>query len=831
MKKNEKNGKRQVGLDKWRSTFFTNFRVYGIVCAVIAVLVFSIYYSSLNAPFYFDDKPLIVNNTHIHADDLSVSEIVLKPLQGPARFRVVPMISFALNFYFNRLNTVGYRFVNIMLHILNCVLLFALIRNTLRCNANSSGCKANAFDEKEFVQIAFLATLLWAVSPLHINSVTYIIQRMNLMAMTFSLLTLLCYLKGRGTFALSGAKFADSDIRGEKASTNKSAWFATFYLLIAFVFAILAVFSKENAAILPVVIIVYELFFFKKYKKDESVGVFNKLFIPFLLCLGVVAVFLISHLWFGKNPIAVIQYSYVERSFTMWERLMSEARILWYYLSLLILPLPGRLQLVYDYQLSTSLFAPWATLPAILGLIGVAVATYRFASKYRLEVFCVVWFFLQSLIESSVVGLELIFEHRTYIPSAFFFLFIVLLLRRYLKNRRTVNVLIAIFAVFSIYCSFERNRIWSAPERFWGDNYRKSPKEARVMLNYANSLSVSGKKNQALELYCKLLKVDPSSPYVHYNCGEVLAWKKDYKNAEKYFKRALELDKHFAAAYLSLGAVCQKSGRLDEAMANYLKAEKNNQDNPIILTNIASLYRELNEWEKSEMMYKRALEISPEMTRASLDLGFIYIKDKKFAEASKVYNDALEYHPRNAEIYYRLGIISMHEKDYNGAIIYLQRALILNPELTGVRKCIADINSLRGNTVNALNTYRDMLERDPDDYTARNNLGLLLLKTGDVITAEEHFLKALNAKPDFAAALKNMGNIMFIQKDYTRAERYYVKALKITPCDAVLHHNLGSVYAFIKDYKKAVDSYRNAINIKDDYYEAKQNLKRVLKHL
>ena len=812
--------------------FFLKWRKSLIFSGILMVILVAIYSNSTGVPFYFDDEPFILNNSNIHADTLSFSDIVVKPLHGPGRFRALPMISFALNFYFGRLNVYGYHLVNILFHILNTVLLFFLILITLKCSGRISSKEEGGagierhLQGKDFPVIAFWAALLWGISPLHTGSVTYIVQRMNLMAMFFSLTALLFYLKGRLLLIGESAIFADSE------SADKKLMIPVIFFFAA-VFAVgCAVFSKENAAILPIVILMYELFFFSRKRRGQEGGAPKRLiFLIIYICAIPGLLFLLSIIWFHKNPIEVIKYSYITRDFTMGERLLTEPRVLWHYISLLIFPLYSRLQLVYDFQLSTSLFSPWTTLPAIAGLVAVAGLLYKYTDKYRLEAFCVVWFFLQSVIESSFVGIEIIYEHRTYMPSAFFFLLLVLVLYRFSRNRKTAYTILAIFAIFSIYSTVERNNLWRTPELFWADNYTKSPEEARVMLNCANALRSSGKSEEAAELYEELIKKKPDDALAYFNYGELLAAEKSYLKAEKLFRKAIDLEKHYSAAYFALGAVCQDRGDFDDAMKYYLKAEKKNPDNPIILTNIASLYREQKKWEQAEKMYKRALTLSPEMLRASLDLGLIYMKDQKYEDALDVYNSALTYHPHNSELYYRLGVISMQEKNYEGALLYFQRALILNPEQKGVRKAIADVNALRGTTENALKSYKEMLEKNPDDYNTHNSIGLLILKTGDITTAEEHFRKAIELKPDFAAALKNMGNIMFIRKEYQQAEKYYLDALKITPRDAVLHHNLGSVYAFRKEFDKAKDSYTKALEINPDYYEAKQNLKRVLKKL
>ena len=790
--------------DKGNKILFIRHEVFYI--AILAISVLLSYYNSVNGPFYYDDFDNIVAHPPVHAREFSINELIVKP--ASRRARPIPMISFALNFYFGQLNPFGYHIVNIAIHLISVIILFYLLRITLIVAD-----REKRYKEEEYSMFAFWAALLWALSPLHTNSVTYIVQRMNLFTTLFSLLAMLLYVKGRWISLFSG------DLKSRRASLLP----LLFYILslLAWFFALL---SKQNAVLLPFMILIYEWFFFADLRINRKK---IPILLSFLLLLCSFFVFL-SYLWYNLSPIDAVLSTYQNKDFTVMERLYTEMRVIWVYLSLIYLPLASKMHLVYNFAISASLFNPWTTFTSFLGIIAVIILLFKIVKTQRVLSFSVLWFFIMIFMESSFVGVEVIYEHKTYMPSAFLFLPLVLFLFQYFSKQRVACILLFIYAAYFSYLTIQRNDIWSDPVAFWGDNYKKSPGEKRVMLNYANALHLAARNSEALVIYRKLIDMEPEFALAYGNYGEVLAAEHRYGEAEMQLRKAIELDGKYTAAYSALGAVCQKQGKLSEAMTYYLIAGKNQHDNPIIIANIASLYRDLKDWQKAEAMYKRALALSPEMLRATLDLGLIYMKEKKYPEASKVYHDALNYYPKNAEIYYRLGLISIEQKDYSTAVLYLQNALILNPNLSGIRKTIAEVNSLSGHAESAENAYKDIIEHDPYDYNAYNNLGLMLLKKGDIFTAEKHFMQALRLKPDFAAALKNMGNIMFIRKDYDQAAHYYQNALKVTPRDPVLYHNLGSVYAFKQDYEKARSCYTKALEIKPDYYEAQQNLQKVI---
>ena len=790
--------------NRGNDSFLMRYSVLYLIILAFSVIIS--YYNSLNAPFYYDDFNNIVAHSPVHAREFSMDQLVVKPASG--RGRPIPMISFAINFYFGQLNPFGYHIVNIAIHLISVIILFYLLRLTLIVAD-----REKKYQQQDYSMFAFWATLLWALSPLHTNSITYIVQRMNLCTTLFSLLAMLLYVKGRCIATFSG-----------KDKGSRGSFLPILFYLFSMLSWFFALLSKQNAVLLPIMVLLYEWFFFANLRWNRKKIVILSLF---FLLLGLFFVFL-SYFWYNLSPVDAVLSTYKNKDFTVMERLYTEMRVIWVYLSLIYIPLASQMHLVYDYTISTSLFDPWTTFTSFLGIIAVLLFLFKMVKTQRLLVFSILWFFIMVFMESSFVGVEVIYEHKTYMPSAFLFLPIVFFLFKYVKTRRVALILLSLYATYFFYLTIHRNNIWSDPVVFWGDNYKKSPNEKRVILNYANALHVAGRNREAIELYQKLIALCPDFALAYGNYGEALAAEQRYVEAETQLRKAIELDDRYLAAYAALGAVCQKQGKFDDAMEYYLTVEKKQHNNPIIMANIASLYRELKDWKKAEAMYKRALEVSPEMLRASLDLGLIYMKDQKYIAAYNVYNDALKYNPKSAELYYRLGVIFIQKKDYRTAIIYLQNALILNQNLPGVRKAIADANSLSGHAGDAITAYKEMLERHPDDYNAYNNLGLMVLKQGDVLTAEKYFLKALSLKPDLAGALKNMGNIMFIRKDYDNAEQYYLDALKVTPQDAVLYHNLGSVYAFKQEFAKARSFYTKALEIKPDYYEAKQNLKRVL---
>ena len=238
--------------------------------AVLLLTVFLTYSHALHSPFVFDDIPNIVENPHLRIHSISFQEIWDALFKSPAKHRPLANLTFAFNILLHETNVSAYRLVNFLIHVGNGLLLYVFLSITLNLEVNRSKVQAPA-------EIAFWATLIWFVHPLHVQSVTYVVQRMNSLSSFFFLLALICYLRAR----LS-------------SSANRAWLFATAGIISFF----MALASKEIAITLPFFVFLYEWFFFRdldySWIKDNSRRIVG--------CLIVVAIIAWSYLGLTRFP-------------------------------------------------------------------------------------------------------------------------------------------------------------------------------------------------------------------------------------------------------------------------------------------------------------------------------------------------------------------------------------------------------------------------------------------------------------------------------------------------------------------------------------------------
>ena len=209
-------------------------------------LILIIYSNTFDASWHFDDTNNIVENKPLHLTELS-SENIKKTFfaswNGKGKlYRPIACLSFALNYYFGGTEVSGYHMVNLTIHFLAACFLFLFIYQTLNLPVLGSRYQSNAYF------IAFLSTVLWAVNPIHTQAVTYVVQRMASMAGLFCIMSMFFFLKG-------------------KISTQKPI--KTIHYISCCICGILALGSKENAIMLPMVLLVYDLFLIQGITKKN----------------------------------------------------------------------------------------------------------------------------------------------------------------------------------------------------------------------------------------------------------------------------------------------------------------------------------------------------------------------------------------------------------------------------------------------------------------------------------------------------------------------------------------------------------------------------------
>ena len=275
----------------------------------------AVYSNSFNVPFQFDDSINIENNPAVAVDsfsDLSVSKI----LEEHSGKRIISQLSFAINHIFAGSNVLPYHVTNIIIHIVNAFLLFLLLSLTMNLvkRRNQQGISK---------AIPFMAATAWLLHPINTQSVIYVVQRMAALGAFFYLTAFLFYYK---------ARVSQLNISGSK-TVSYIFYFLTFFSYIC------ALLCKENVVLLPIMIVIYEWYFFRNLSREFLIKALT------FLGLACVLILVSAYVYFDANPFFKVLGYYRYREFTLDQRLLTQLRVVPFYLSLLVLPLPARLNL------------------------------------------------------------------------------------------------------------------------------------------------------------------------------------------------------------------------------------------------------------------------------------------------------------------------------------------------------------------------------------------------------------------------------------------------------------------------------------------------------
>jgi hypothetical protein len=501
-----------------------------LIHALFILLICLIAYSNtFEVPFHFDDRPVIVENPIIKNLNYFSSPSTAKNLKGHFNYstfirRYIGYLTFALNYRLHGLDVYGYHVLNLLIHILNSLLLYVFVILTFRTPYFSG---SPLKDSSRY--IAVFSALIFAAHPLQTQAVTYIWQRVTSLATLFYLLSLVMYMRAR------------------MSRTIRSG--IMFYVL-CITSAVLAMKTKEIAFMLPLTVLVYEVMFLQDGK-----GIKKRILylIPILLTVLIIPLSLL----FTDQPVGEIigDISAVTRGHTELTRaeyFFTGLRVMVTYIRLLFLPVNQNLD--YDYPVYSTFLSPEVALSGVFLVLVIGTGIYvlqRYKDSQphaRLISFGIFWFFLNLVLETSVIPLNfVILEHRMYLPSAGLIVAVVTAVYtgvdRLNLSARSTAVTLSILVILLGSATFVRNMVWGDEVTLWKDVVRKSPNKARAHNGLGTAYMYKGLFDRAIEQFRIAINIEPQHADAHFNLGIAYGEKGLYDDAYREMKKGLELRK------------------------------------------------------------------------------------------------------------------------------------------------------------------------------------------------------------------------------------------------------------------------------------------------
>jgi hypothetical protein len=515
-------------------------RILAFSCMLVLSMVVMLgYWSAPQNAFHFDDSSNITNLPAIHMSEFSLQNLGKAAQQAHISTRPLPSITFAIDWWRGGGEPKPFIWTNILIHSLSALACFALLVLIFR---------QVGYALYPSIFAAVIGATLWAAHPIQVQAVTYIVQRMTSMAALSVLLSMIGYLKAR-----------------------TSHRYRVIWWTLCLAALVAGALCKENAWIAPVLLLLLEFAVIrhgKHFFRNKRVDLFA---ISVPLVIGTI---ILVDLVTGLGPFADYLASYEHRNFTVWERLLTQPRVIAFHLSQILWPSPDRFSIAHDFVTSASLFSPPTTALGVGAvMLWVGVGVYLMAvPQYRFLGFFVLFFPVALIPESTIIPLEMVFEHRMYLPSfalagllgCLFLEFIERAEPRYIVAGAVSVVVIAVSLTFATQVAVTK---WKDGYALWSHALNHAPLDPRVHETLGLALRERGQMDEALVHAKRSVELDPMSPLGVLNLGRLLHAMGHRVDAYNMYSRALNLVPDYAPAHYSLGMLYMESG-------DYLRANR-----------------------------------------------------------------------------------------------------------------------------------------------------------------------------------------------------------------------------------------------------------------
>jgi len=331
-----------------------------------------------------------------------------------------------------------------------------------------------------------------------------------------------------------------------------------------------------------------------------------------------------------------------------------------------------------------------------------------------------------------------------------------------------------------------------------------------------------GDCDKAIIFLTKAAQINPDADVYNYLALAFLT-QCNYKEAVKYFQKAVELKPDYADAFYNCGIALQKQGMVEDAILSYKRAIELKPDNAAAYHNLAILLCEHGRLEMSSVNYKRAIELDNHYFLAYNNFGDLLQKQGKLDDAVNSYKHAIYIKPDYCEAYFNLGVAYQRQLNYNDAVKCFKQAVTIKPDSAEYNYYLGNAFKNQGKFEDAINSYKNALKFKPEYAEVYLNLGVSYIKQGQPDESIECCYKAIEIKPDYAEAFYNLGIAFNDKGELDEAVKSYKRALQLKPGFKDVYVNLGNSYKNKLELDEAVKCFGLAVTGREGYDPARMN--------
>ena len=703
-----------------------------------------LYWHSLSNPIVFDDKPFF-NAATLKQYGSSLFHFDLRWLS---------YASFGWTYDLFGLDWFWYRAGNLGLHALTSIVLFIFFSRLLAITMPSSTPVPQ--------WPAFFAALIFALHPVTVYGVAYLVERSIVMATLFGVLALLFYLEG--------------------LTRNQAKWFIGSALCY-----FLAVFSKEHSAMIPAVAAALTLLVHK-----PSLSLVKKVWLPFALCLGIGLLIVLRTkgiLGTPYEPFAAQildqmsdhqQGINVENAYVL--SVITQGFLFFKYLLLWVVPYTGWMSVDMRQPFAGQVFA-WPELAGFIAYLAYAAVAIRLllkGGKQGLLGFGLLFPWLLFLTEFSAVRIQEPFVlYRSYLWMSGFPLVLLAVLGP--APKKPAYALLAAAGLLLAVLAWNRLDTFSSSLKLWSDVIAKNSDEKllgveRGYNNRGFAYLESGRLQEAQQDFDKAVALNPKYPEAHLNVGIVNFRQGRAEAALQSYDAAIKFKPDYGDAYLNRGATLLQTGRHAEAMADFDRVLQLRSNNEQVYLNRGMAYLKLGKLQEAVNDLDEAIRLNPNLASAYMNRGVVDAMQGHIESALSDIDKAAQLEPKNAEVYFNRGIVQ-------GAA---------------------------GHQQEALQDYSKAIELNPNYADAYVNRGALYMMSKRLPEAVAEFNRAIQINPNQENAYLNRGNISATQSRAQEAIDDYNKVLGLNARNHQALLNRGLMLLALNRKSEARESFRKS---------------------
>ncbi|MFM6934898.1 MAG: tetratricopeptide repeat protein [Flavobacteriales bacterium] len=601
----------------------------------------------------WDDLGYVVNQPLIQTQDADSAALLWKPsTEVMLNYHPITMWTLAKNYEAASLDIQPYFQTNLFLHVANALLVFFLLFNL----ANGS------------IFVSFFGALLFAIHPMHVESVAWISERKDVLYTFFFLWALLAYLRYQGT--------------------QKITW-----LLISFALFLLSCFSKAMAVPLPFVLLLLDYYVGRKINWKS---ILEK--IPFIAVA----------IWFGLNALAIQSKGAITDFdfFTSWQRIIfASYGFLSYWVKFFV---PVGLSAFYPYPNLDKLnempiyftLAPFALFIIIVGIL--FLSWKKGLETFKISLFGIGFFGLMValVLQFISVGAAITADRYSYIPYIGLSLMILLLLEKWTlfqKIKKGVVVSLVLFCAALMFSSFERTKVWTNSGTLWTDVIEKHPfvleengKKVDVVQtgaevaykNRGNYYREHGDSSAAMKDYMVLVKARVKDPLIYSNVGNMYALMNQFDSSLQMYTMALERNPKAFDVYMNRGITYVKMLDYKHATADFNAALNIKKDDVNTLVNLCAAYLNGKMFDDCIRTCKKLEKVNPNRWESYFYLGTAYVNQGKYSLGASSLEKAISMNPNDPYAWYNAGIAQQQIGNKEKAKSYILKAKSLNYPVT-----------------------------------------------------------------------------------------------------------------------------------------------------